>query len=83
MINSFDSLYFIRYIERGTLHGGVQGTTVPRLYQKETAIREAKKINLRTADSEYLRKEYGFVEVIQAFITVSEPITGPHQVYKS
>jgi len=80
MITNFDSLYFIRYIERGTLHGGVQGTTVPRLYQKETAIREAKKINLRTADSEHLRNEYGFVEVIPAFITIGEAIPGPHVI---
>jgi hypothetical protein len=83
MIIGQEQLYFIRYLNTNQLHGGVQGTTVPRLYQKDTALREAKKINLRTADSEYLRQEYGFVEVIPAFITIGDAIPGKHVINQS
>jgi hypothetical protein len=58
----------------------VQGNTVPRLYQKNTAVREAKKINLATADNEYLRRTYGFVEVIPVYITMGAPIQGNHLI---
>jgi hypothetical protein len=80
MIVGQEQLYFIRYLDTSQLHGGNASDTVPRLYQLNTALREAKKINLRTADSEYLQQAYGFVEVIPAFITIGDPVTGPHVI---
>jgi hypothetical protein len=79
-IYGIEQLYFIRYLDSGRLHGGVQGNTVPRLYQKNTAVREAKKINLATADSDHLRTTYGFVEVIPVYITMGAPIQGNHLI---
>jgi hypothetical protein len=75
-----EQLYFIRNINSQQLHGGIASSTVPRLYQHDTAIRECKKLNLRAKDNAHFMKTFGFYEVIPAFIVAGEPIKGPHQV---
>lgn len=75
-----EQLFFIRNINSQQLHGGIASSTVPRLYQKETAIRECKKLNIRAKESAHFMKTFGFYEVIPAVITAGDPIKGPHQV---
>lgn len=77
MIVGQEQLYFIRFLASQQLHGGNASDTVPRLYQLKTATREAKKMNLFALDRNWPDR---FVEVIPAFVSIGEPIEGPHEV---